>query len=559
VTFLTRTRSALPAYWARLLACAAVLGVVVLFSRGARAQTATVDGAWTMTPITETFKVQKWGKACGAQPTSGSSSPGGPVTLRSDGREIAIDMGRRTLRSDQCVDPLPSLTRDSHTAAADGKSWRTHCVTAHGDSRQASVNAAYFLTGDDTLSIAETGRYETVLEGAHCVVDVSRQASLKRALPAVAEAASASAPSATTETRAPAATAPSVASTPRVDCSSPGDPARLEVRPSRKLLRLGEDFAFQAIVVDADGCRTPTPVRWSLGSAHTEDGHSVATQASIDPTGKLSVPADGPAEAAFDVIATAASRSARASVQVASPALFDALLAQSGLNSKGERDEPSVTSLATTSLGTSNVRAEDGARRRRAVFISIVTGLALVLGVVAIFGARRTARVRALELAAKALHADQMADYERRKREREEQHAREMHAHLESVARAQQVAAEAAARGQAVAGARFCPSCHREFSAVTEYCPFDSNRLVPVAGHEALVAGPSGGICPTCRRGFNPGVRICPNDGDELVPPALLPPQAPAARGKICPTCGDRFDGAATFCGKDGTQLVLLN
>jgi|HubBroStandDraft_2_1064218.scaffolds.fasta_scaffold77596_1 hypothetical protein len=520
----------------------------------ANAQTTSLDGAWTMSPLTETFTVQKWGKACGAQPSSGASIPGGVVTLRSDGSEIVIEAGRRTLRTDQCVDPLSTLTRAAHTS--DGKTWRTRCETAPGDSRRATINAGYFLTDNDTLNIAETGRYLTVLQGTSCVADVSRQASLHRVPPPTATANPPSSPAVAQET---AASPPPAGVSAKVDCSSPGEPARLEVRPSRKLLRLGDDFVFHAFVVDANGCRTPTPLRWSLGPARTEDGRSVATQASIDANGKLSVPTDGPPEATFDVIVTAALRSARASVQVASSARFDALLVQSGLDSKGERDEPSVTSLATTEVGTSNVRAEDGARRRRMVFISIIVGLALIIGVAAIFGARRAQRARAIELAAKARHAEQMADYERQKREREDRHAREMRAHLESVARAQQVAAEATARGHAVAGPRFCPSCRREFSAATEYCPFDSNRLVPVAGHEALVAGPSGGVCPTCRRGFNPGVRICPNDGDELVPSALLPQQAPAARGKICPTCGDRFDGVATFCGKDGTQLVLLN
>jgi RNA polymerase subunit RPABC4/transcription elongation factor Spt4 len=145
-----------------------------------------------------------------------------------------------------------------------------------------------------------------------------------------------------------------------------------------------------------------------------------------------------------------------------------------------------------------------------------------------------------------------------------------MRAHLESVKKAQEAAAAMAARGGA-AGPVFCPSCRREFPGQTTFCPFDSNRLVAVAGHENLMIGPAGGICPTCKRGFNPGVKVCPHDGDELVPPAMIsalaaqagaPAHAPnpaPPRGKICPTCGGRFDGMAAFCGKDGTQLVLLN
>ena len=154
-----------------------------------------------------------------------------------------------------------------------------------------------------------------------------------------------------------------------------------------------------------------------------------------------------------------------------------------------------------------------------------------------------------------------------------------MQAHLDSVKKAQDAAAAMAAARAAGPGPVFCPSCRREFPAATTYCPFDSNKLVPVAGHENMMMGPGGGVCPTCKRGFNPGVKVCPHDGDELVPPSVasvaakaplggtmvMPAGAAQAapgappRGKICPTCGGRFDGVAAFCGKDGTQLVLLN
>jgi hypothetical protein len=247
-------------------------------------------------------------------------------------------------------------------------------------------------------------------------------------------------------------------------------------------------------------------------------------------------------------------------VEVASPANYDALLAQSGLDSNGERDEPSVAVLATSSIGAADARSEDGARRRRLTFIVVVASLSLALGVVALFGMRRARKAREAERLAEERHAEKMREYERAKREREQKHAAQMKQHLESVALAQQQAAAAAARG-INPGPMFCPSCRRELPAGSTFCPFDSNRLVAVEGHEELMGGPSGGICPTCKRGFNPGVKVCPDDGDELVPAAVagMQPPSPAARGKICPTCGGRFDGSAGFCGKDGTQLVLVN
>ena len=537
-----------------------ILGVLLVFGDGARAQGTSFDGPWSMTALTETFTIPQWGAACGPVPASGTIQAAGVARIRNAGGELVIETPLRTFRTDQCLDPMATLARDAHST--DGKTWRTRCATGSGDPRHAVVNAAYFLTADNAVALAETGRYEFTIQGAHCVADVTRQASLRRLPPATAPSASATPPAGAVatgagptlpDTRALDAVRNQAAAVGAPDCSAPGDPVRLEVRPSRKLLRLGDDFIFQAIVLDANGCRTATPIRWSIGAVRSKEG---AVVPSIDAAGKLVVPLGDQNGGTFDVVATAAGRSARAAVEVASRADFEALLAQSGLNAKGERDEPAVAILATTSLSAPDVRAEDGARRRRTLFIAIVGALAFLLGLVAFFATLRARRGQSLAIAAKARHAQKMLDYERQKREREERHAAAMQAHRESVAHAHEASA---ATANASSGPLFCPSCRREFARGNDFCPFDANRLLLVAGHEALMAGPAGGICPTCRRGFNPGVRMCPHDGDELVPPAMIPLPPPTVRGKICPTCGDRFDGAAAFCGKDGTQLVLLN
>jgi hypothetical protein len=564
----------------------AVLAVFVLTVLGLSSWARVVradgpyDGAWTMTAISESFTVQEWSAPCGPAPVSGTLVPGGAVTVTGGGGELQISGGRRTLRTDQCLDPMPTLARTVHTQ--DTRSWRTRCATPPGDPRHAVVNTAYFVASDDAISIAETGRYEFTINEARCVADVKRNGTLSRVVAAPAAsattAASVSAPPATTE--APAPTVPPLATTlpvpspaPKVDCSTPGDPARLEVRPSRKLLKLGDSFAFRGTVLDANGCPTGTPIVWSVSAVTFKDGLAHGGTPSIDASGNVSVPATDFGEATFDVVATAAGRSARASVQVASPADYSALLAQSGLDSKGERDEPSVAVIATSSIGGEGARAEDGARKRRIAFIAVVGGLTLVLLVVAIVGATRSRRARHAEVAAEARHAEKMREYQRHKAEREARHAAQMKAHLQSIAVAQQQAQAAVARG-VDAGPMFCPSCRREYPPGTAYCSADSNRLVAIRGHEALMAGPAGGICPTCKRGFNPGVKVCPHDGDELVPAAMTAPAAspaastiaisqpshqPPPRGKICPTCGGRFEGTSAFCVNDGTQLVLIN
>jgi hypothetical protein len=192
--------------------------------------------------------------------------------------------------------------------------------------------------------------------------------------------------------------------------------------------------------------------------------HDLGISPSIDGTGRLSVPQATVPDAKFDVIATAAGRSARAAVEVTSSESYEALLAQSGLDSNGERRDPAVTSLATSSLGAADARAEGGARRRRLVFIAIVGGLALILAVVAVLAAWRARKARAVESAAQERHAERMRAYEVEKREREGRHAAQTRAHLESVARAQQAAAEASAVGHPTSGPFFCPSCPREFA-----------------------------------------------------------------------------------------------
>lgn len=527
------------------------------------------DGQWTMTPVAESFTVQQWSSSCGPAPVSGTLVPGGPATITDSGGELVIQ-GPRTLRTDACLDPLPTLARSVHTS--DSHSWRTRCQTPPSDPRRAVVNTAFFGGADAaSISIAETGRYEFTVNGAQCIADVKRSGSLTRVVAATATATAA--PTATVTATQPATPPPPnpYPVAPRVDCSSPGDPAVLQVRPSRKLLKVGDTFAFRGIVLDASGCPTGTPITWSVGAVTFSDGQAHAGQPSIDAHGKLTVPANDFAEATFDVLATvsagqAAGKSAHASVQVASPADYSALLAQSGLDPNGERDEPAVAVIATSSIGAEATRAQDTAHKKRIIFVAVIGALALALGVVALFAARRARKAKQVEAAASERHAEKMRAYERQKAEREAAHAAQMKKHLEGIAIAQQQTAAAIARGLDT-GPMFCPSCRKEYPAGTAFCAVDANRLISIRGHEVLMGGPSGGVCPVCQRGFNPGVKTCPDHGEELLPASVAgvaaAPAAQAAaaprRGKICPKCGARFDGNAAFCGQDGSTLVLVN
>src|SRR5262249_12380562 len=158
--------------------------------------------------------------------------------------------GRRTLRTDQCLDALPTLARTVHSQ--DARSWRTRCATPQSDPRYAVVNTYFFVApGDDSISIAESGRYEFTINESPCVADVQRAPPRSRV--AVAPTSSGRAPpgakAAPVAAPAPGGANPYV-ETPKPDCSVPREPARLEVRPARKLLRTGDTFSFRARVLD---------------------------------------------------------------------------------------------------------------------------------------------------------------------------------------------------------------------------------------------------------------------------------------------------------------------
>ena len=546
----------------RSLPVFAVLAVVALLFWEKRALAdGPFDGKWSMSPMSESFTVQQWVAGCGPAPVNGNAGGGGTVSVVQEGDELVI-MGGRVFRTNQCWDPTPALQRVAHSASASGRAWSTRCATPPSDPRRATITTNINAMSDTQIVIIETGRYELNMSEGKCIADVKRSSTLNL-IARAGTAPSSTASSAPTASTATATAAPTPTPTnspsppPSIDCSPPGDPARLEVRPSRKLMRAGESFSFKATVYDSKGCPAPTSTTWTVKSPSP----STTARPQLDNGGKVTVP-DGAAEGEIDIEVTAAGKSTHVTVVVTSSAKYDELLKQSGLNAQGEQADPSVAVIATGSIGGTSAHAEDGAKKRRFVFIGVVSALAIGVGVIALVGVRRSKRAAAIEREAEARHAEKLRDFEARKREREAQHAAQMRAHLDSVKRAQDAAAAASATEAAKFGAMVCPSCRREYAPGSTFCPTDSNRLIPLSGHEDILTGPSGGICPSCNRGFNPGVKQCPHDGEELVPYAMhasRPEGPPTTRGKICPTCGDRFEGSAGFCGKDGTALVLLN
>jgi predicted nucleic acid-binding Zn ribbon protein len=271
-------------------------------------------------------------------------------------------------------------------------------------------------------------------------------------------------------------------------------------------------------VLDSAGCVLAVTPVWKLVTEHAA--------LELAGPGKIHVPDDAP-EATVELQATLAGRAARVVVEIASQERYDALLGQKGLNAEGESSDAAVARIATTSIGGGSVVAKDDSQRRRALFVGIVGGTALVLGLLGFA----------------------LVQHSRRKP-------------VVPEARAPRVRLAPALTPTGLPPlAKMCPTCREEYPPEATFCPNDGNRLVASRGN-AEPAGPSGGVCPVCGQGYDPGVLTCPKHGEELLPAAVhTGGRATDAviTKKICPVCGKQFSGDSQFCGSCGAALVPVN
>lgn len=445
-----------------------------------------------------TWQIGDWGKVCGPQP-SGGGAPGGPVTVTQNGSELTFVGAGRTFSTTECWEQHPGLARISHSASA--RNFQNVCKTAAGDPRQAKVVTTLSAT-DNRINFDETGQYQFVIEGQNCTASVRRNRSYSLV------SRQGEAPAAT-----PSAAAVKANARPALDCKNPGLPERLEVRPSRKLMRAGESFNFRTTVVDARGCPLPVTPTWNvLGGS---------TALKVTAPGSVTASADA-SETEVTLEVTLGDRSVRVLVEITSKERYDALLNAGAFDESGESKEAAVLRVASESMGAREVVARDEGPSKTRLFVAVAGALALLLGVVGLLLVRRSRR-----------------------------------------AAGQAQPAEAPSRPRAAPGSnsRACPTCREEFPPPHEFCPNDGNRLVPAS---TLAAGPGGAVCPVCGRGFNPGTALCPEHHEELVPAAVYADRPKPAASlpvtrTICPVCGSQFSGEIRFCGECGAAVVPIN
>jgi len=465
----------------------------------AHADTTSLAGRWTATPMASNWVIGDWGPACGPKP-SGGGEPGGVATVAESGSELVISGVGRTYRTTECWEQFPGLGRTGHSASA--RSWRTSCQSPKGDARQAKLITTVTAT-DALLTFDETGQYQFVIQGQNCTASVRRTRYFRplRETPASPASAAGSAGRSATAGKSPRETA----------CASVGPAARIELRPSRKLIQPGQSFTFQAAVVDAKGCSVSVTPTFRLEG--DVNGVTLSGGAAVHV-------ADDAPEGDARLVASVGGRSVSAALNIVSKSRFSALLAGGGFDETGASAEAAVARLETGSVGARSAVIEDESGRRRTVFVGVVGGAALLLGLFGFVLARRNRR------------AEKAGPPPSRPR-----------------------AADATPRPPMV-----CPTCRDEYPPEAQFCAVDGNRLVPLEPTRGPV--PTGAVCPVCGQGFDPGVSACPKHDEPLVPPSVFASRtlaAPRETRKICPVCGAQYLGEGQFCGQCGAALVPVN
>ena len=525
------------------LAAASVLIALTLSPQVHAQARPTLSGTWSASGMSERWSTADWGPKCGPRP-SPQGSGGGTVTITQSGYDWTMTGAGRGYSTTNCWEQAPGLSRTSHSASSRG--WSNRCTTAANDPRRAVVVTTISAT-DDAISFQETGNYQFQLEGQLCSASVMRSRSFKllqrqgEAPPPVEPPPT---PPPATTTAAPPEPPPT-ASTPPIKepalCATPGQPARVEVRPSFKLLRPGDEFAFTTRVFDASGCAVKAPVTWRAAQG--------IAKVRIDQTGTIVVDPTSP-EGSVDLFATVSGQNVKVTVEVASADRYDALLATGGLNERGEKEDAAVAGLATGGLGGGASFAEDGARKRKWIFAAVVGGLASILAAAGLVMLRKGSK------AASARRDDDGAIETDMAREFEQ---------IERVRPRQRLDVSEMGGDPSLLEMR-CPVCGQDFPAGGLYCPTDGTRLMRASTLSDPSRSETAGFCPTCERGFPSSVKHCPEHHEALIPAPVFNvstarKQQPFVekKGKICPTCGSRYDAESTFCGKDGTALVIVN
>jgi hypothetical protein len=492
----------------------AALFAAALCAGDARADTSVLAGSWSAGPLSETVTIKSWVKECGPQP-AGGGLPGGGYTISISGDELVFS-GANAFRTDQCVD-MTTAKRVAHSANPTSRTWSTRCETPKDDPRSAQISTSVKATTDDQIVLYEKASYSWTWASGTCAADVTRSRTWTSSRSLAAAASSSAAPAVSTAPKPTATATAAPTATSVAGCETPGEAAKLEVRPKRKVMRPGESFEFKARLLDANGCEVAEKAKFSIAPESPASPKGLT----VDAAGRVKS-TDAAEPVALTLLVDGASQKVKVQLEVVSSDRYQEVLTKEGLDATGADNQAvSVVVSGVGGGGGATVvdpkAAEEGSRKRVAL-LAIGGGVALLVALGAVVLLRRS-------------KAKEAADVEKQREAREaieREHARAKAAHDAQVAAAQ----DALAKGTA----KRCPTCSTIFPPDAEFCPLDGARLVQASRAPQPRASQPQPMPP---------------------PGSFLPPGAKAA--KMCPVCGEKFAREAAFCGKDGVALVPLN
>ncbi|HEX4337845.1 MAG TPA: hypothetical protein VH062_18170 [Polyangiaceae bacterium] len=349
----------------------------------------TLAGRWSASPLTVRWIIGEWGAACGPRPSGGGENAG-LVVITQQGAELTISGGGRTYTTTSCWEQYPGIGRIGHAVSA--RSYKTTCRTPPADPRQASLVTTLTAT-DTSISFYEAGQYQFVIQEQNCTASVGRYRTyslLERAGTAPPPSSAAPSASAVTDLKKPEPVSNR--------CANPGAPARLEVRPARKLVRAGDQYTFRAIVSDAAGCVVYQRPTWAFESG--------GDQADLAGQGTIAVHPNAP-EGELKLTASIGGRSAVVTIEIATAARYDKLLQSGAFNAQGEVDEAATVAIASQAIGATSAVAEDRASGRKWMFVGLVGVVAVMLALAGLLVFSRSRKARAAETAKDAARRTQ--------------------------------------------------------------------------------------------------------------------------------------------------------
>jgi hypothetical protein len=401
-------------------------------------------------------QVSTWGPDCGPRPQNSTEPGGESAEVKKQGARLALALPDRTLRTDSCWTPNPTVRVTNAVATA--ARWRTECATPEGEAKRERGVYTVTATTRNTLELLEESEYDWQLNDSHCIAKVRSTQKLERG---------ATPPTSAEPEPEPEAAPPGC---------KPGPAARIRLRPREATISPGERVCFTVKLTDAAGCAVPLDpgtLKWNLSKPE-------AALASLSGACFKAAPSAADAEGRFEVAVTSGSLRGESLVLVVPTDLSDITARRGAGAAAGDDTEEGVGGIVS-GLGIVAVvkRSSAGA------LIAAAASVLLALG-----GFSWFLHTRSREKAAAAAAA------------------------LRSQKRNSQRSQPVSAPPSTPSGSSeqlICPLCRRGYPAGTERCTKDAGRPIPYAEflRQAQAAERAASTCPACAVQLAPGALFC--------------------------------------------------